>query len=102
MMIVGWVLMGASLWAVLRAMGIPASLAGQWHLDTAAVALAVVGGFVSMIPGGLFAREAVLTGVIGRLVGGAETALIAAALLRLVWLAAEIAISAILYWNSGK
>jgi uncharacterized membrane protein YbhN (UPF0104 family) len=67
------------------------------HLDTAAVALAVVGGFVSMIPGGLVAREAALVGLLGRQLGDPGLALIAAAVLRLVWLAAEVAIAGVLY-----
>jgi len=96
-MIIGWLLMGASLWAVMRAMGIASSLADQLHLDTATVAMAVVGGFISMIPGGLVAREAVLTELLRRQVGGAETALVAAAVLRLVWVTAEVIISAVLY-----
>jgi uncharacterized membrane protein YbhN (UPF0104 family) len=96
-MAVGWLLLGASLWAVLRAMGEPATLLGQLHLDTAAVAVAVVGGFVSMIPGGLGVREAVLAALLGRQLGDPAMALIAAAALRLVWLVAEVAISGILY-----
>ena len=95
-MAVGWVLMGASLWAVLHAMGAAADL-GQIHIYTATVAMAVVGGFASMIPGGLFAREAVLIGILGHQLGDAATALIAAAVLRIVWLVAEVAISTILY-----
>jgi uncharacterized membrane protein YbhN (UPF0104 family) len=96
-MTIGWLLMGASLWAVLRAMGPTPDLWAQWHLDTAAVAVAVVGGFVSMIPGGLLVREAVLTGLLARQLGDPALALIAAATLRLVWLVAEVAISGILY-----
>ena len=94
---VGWLLMGASLWAVLRAMGPTPELWAQWHLDTAAVAVAVVGGFVSMIPGGLLVREAVLTGLLSRQLGDPALALIAAAALRLVWLVAEVLISSMLY-----
>jgi len=95
-MTAGWLLMGASLWAVLRGMGIAAGPPEELLLDTAAVALAVVGGFVSMIPGGLLAREAVLAALLGGQLGGAA-AIIVAALLRLVWLVAELAISAMLY-----
>lgn len=97
----GWVLVGASLWAVLRAMGIPAELTGQIHLYTATVALAVVVGFVSMIPGGLLARDVALATLLGSIVADSATALIAAALLRLAWLVAEVVISAILY-AAGK
>jgi hypothetical protein len=96
-MTVGWLLMGASLWAVLRAIGAPADLPGQWHLYTAAVALAVVGGFASMIPGGLLARELALGGFLDRQLGVPGLGLIVAAVLRLVWLVAEILISSILY-----
>ena len=96
-MVAGWVLLGTSLWATLRAMGLGGNLLAQLPRDTAAVAMAIVGGFVSMIPGGLFAREAVLTELLGPQVGGAELALLAAAVLRLVWLVAEAGISVILY-----
>jgi uncharacterized membrane protein YbhN (UPF0104 family) len=102
LMLVGWVFMGASLWAVLRAMGLDADLFAQLHVYTATVALAVVAGFVSMIPGGFFAREAVLTGLLGHALGGANMALIAAAVLRLVWLVAEVVISAILYFGTKR
>jgi len=93
----GWVVMGASLWAMLRGLDFEASLAQSWCLYTAIVAMAVVVGFASMIPGGLFAREAVFTGLLGPLVGGDAQALIVAEALRLTWLVAELLISAILY-----
>ncbi len=96
-MVFGWVVMGTSLWAMLRGLDLPANLAQWWYLYTAIVAMAVVGGFASMIPGGFFAREAVFTGLLGPLVGGDALALIVAAALRLAWLVAEAVISAILY-----
>ena len=77
--------------------GLPGQLGAIWYLYTAIVAMAVVGGFASMIPGGLFAREAVFTGLLARLVGGDAIALIVAAALRLTWLLAELLISVILY-----
>ena len=48
-----------SLWAVLRAMGGggPTARLYELSLHTTAVALGVVAGFVSQIPGGLFVRE---------------------------------------------
>ena len=99
-MAIGWMLMGASLWATLRAMGLNVVLIGELHLYTATIAMAVVGGFVAMTPGGLAVREAVLTGLLGQqLVGGAAMALIAAAVLRLVWLAAEAVLAAVLYFG---
>jgi uncharacterized membrane protein YbhN (UPF0104 family) len=94
-----WVILGLSLWATLRAMGIDQF--GPWaHLSsyTASVALAMVAGFLSLIPGGLGVRDLILVQLIERLceVGAAEAA-VAAALLRLVWLVAELLISGILY-----
>jgi uncharacterized membrane protein YbhN (UPF0104 family) len=66
---------------------------------TASVSLATVAGFVSFIPGGLGVRDAVLMEVLalGFAEDAAATALVSAVLLRLVWLVAELAISAILY-----
>jgi uncharacterized membrane protein YbhN (UPF0104 family) len=97
-MVLGWIVMGASLWSMLHGLGFPADLLRCGHLYTAIVAMAVVGGFISMIPGGLVAREAVFTGLLGPLLpGGGPMGLIVAAALRLTWLLAELAISAILY-----
>jgi uncharacterized membrane protein YbhN (UPF0104 family) len=96
-MALGWIVMGTSLWAMLRGLGCDTNFAQSWHLYTAIVAMAVVVGFASMIPGGLFAREAVFTGLLGPLVGGEPLALIAAAALRVAWVLAELLISAILY-----
>jgi len=98
-MVFGWVVMGTSLWAMLRGLDFEANLAQAWYLYTAIVAMAVVGGFVSMIPGGLLAREAVFTGLLASLLHcEPKTALIAAAALRLTWLLAELLISVILYF----
>ncbi len=93
----GWVLLGASFWAVLRALG----AAGpnpfvQLPLHTAAVALGTVAGFVSLVPGGAVVREAVVTELTAPYLGDAA-ALVGAVLLRLVWLVAELGISGILY-----
>jgi uncharacterized membrane protein YbhN (UPF0104 family) len=96
-MALGWVLMGTSLWAMLRGLHQDVSLLQSWYLYAAIAAMAVVVGFASMLPGGLFAREAVFAGLLGPLVGGEATALIVAAALRLTWLVAELLISAILY-----
>ncbi len=52
-MLLGWLAMGASLWATLRGRGLEANLTQSWYLYTAITAMAVVGGFVSMIPAGL-------------------------------------------------
>lgn len=93
----GWLLMGLSLWAVLRAMGVAdLDAVGQLPLYTAAVALAVVAGFLSLIPGGTIVREAVLMQLMVPQFGQV-VALVSALLLRVVWLVAELGISGILY-----
>jgi hypothetical protein len=96
-MILVWLLLGTSLWAMLRGLDFDANLQQSWYLYTAITAMAVVVGFASMIPGGFVAREAVFVGLLGPLVGGGDEALIVAAALRLAWLVAELVISAILY-----
>jgi uncharacterized membrane protein YbhN (UPF0104 family) len=52
-----------------------------------------VAGFLSLIPGGAGVREAVLIGLMRQTGFAAADALLAAAMLRIVWLAAELAIS---------
>ena len=60
--VVGWVILGLSYWAVLRSLGVGGqNPVEQLPLDTAAVSLATVGGFVSFVPAGAVVREAVLT-----------------------------------------
>ncbi len=94
----GWALMGLSLWATLCAMGLGDTLPWrQLPLLTATVSLAMVAGFLSLIPGGALVRESVVLGLLRPEVGEAS-ALVAALLLRLVWLASEIVLSATLFW----
>jgi uncharacterized membrane protein YbhN (UPF0104 family) len=95
---VGWLLMGMSLWAAVQ------SLAPNEHvtirelgLYTAAIAMAVVGGFVSMLPGGLGVREIAVMELVKPLVPDAAVALAAAVLLRLVTLAAETIVAFAIY-----
>ncbi len=97
--VIGWAILGLSLWAVLRALGaVEENPFPQLHLCTAAVALATVAGFLSFVPGGAVVREAVLTELLAVVphVGGV-TALVSSVLLRLVWLLSELAISGILF-----
>jgi uncharacterized membrane protein YbhN (UPF0104 family) len=106
LMALGWFILGLSYWATLRAMDISGldpivGLPGY----TAAVSLAMVAGFLLLIlPGGIGVREfalmVVMTNYLRGLPGVEDpeaTALISAALLRLVWLAAELLIAGILY-----
>jgi glycosyltransferase 2 family protein len=101
---VGWFFGGASLWAALRAIGIDrAELLPMLPLCTAVIALAVVLGFVSMLPAGVGVRDIVLMQLLApRLEAlspgtGSTSALVAVIVLRLVWLVAEVLLSAILY-----
>jgi uncharacterized membrane protein YbhN (UPF0104 family) len=97
----GWIVLGMSLWAVLRGMGVAESDSiRQFLVCTAGVCLAMVAGFLSLIPGGAVVREAILTEVLAKLMvphPGEVVALISAVLLRLVWLVSELIISTILY-----
>jgi glycosyltransferase 2 family protein len=96
--VVGWVLLGASLWASVRAMGTELDLTDQLPTCTAAISLAVVGGFVSFVPGGAGVREAVLLEFLAKMANWGDLVAVASALLvRLVWLMAELVISGILY-----
>jgi len=94
---VGWLLQGMSLWATLKALG--AAIDGPFYdlsLHTATVALAVVAGFLSQIPGGLGMREWVLDQLVQPQYG-ASVAIVSAIIFRLVWLVSELLISIILY-----
>lgn len=95
----GWAVLGLSLMATLRAMP-DARAAGvtfaDWPLATACYALALLAGFLSMLPGGLGAREYVLMALLAQPFGEG-TALVSAVLVRLMTLAAEAAFAAVLY-----
>jgi glycosyltransferase 2 family protein len=98
--VVGWAILGLSYWAVLRALGAgDQNPLDRLHLYTAAVSLATVVGFVSLVPSGAVVREAALTQAAKLMMPhiGGSVALVAAILLRLTWLAAELAISGVLW-----
>jgi len=91
-----WMLFGLSLWAVLRAIGVDSvhAIADLPHM-IATVSLAVVAGFISFLPGGLVVRDALLLELLTPTCGEAS-ALVAAVLLRLVWLVSEILVCGIM------
>jgi hypothetical protein len=96
----GWVLLGLSQLAVVRAMG--GSMMGNVPIVElvsvvlAGVALATVAGFVvAVLPGGLGVREGVLMSTLAPALGH-DRAVVAALVLRLVWVAAELAAAAAL------
>jgi glycosyltransferase 2 family protein len=102
LMSVCWFLLAASYAVVLWSMGVeqvtnPESI----PLLLAAVSLAMVAGFLSLIPGGAVVRELVLTELVAPALGSA-IALAGAVLLRLVWLGAELALSSVLYLFKPK
>lgn len=95
-----WLVLGLSLWAAL--MSLPerpeglADMLASLPLLTLCVAFALVAGFVSLVPAGAGVREAVVIAVLVPAYGEIA-ALVAAILLRLVWLVAEVLVSIILY-----
>jgi uncharacterized membrane protein YbhN (UPF0104 family) len=92
-----WLFLGLSLWATLRAIGVD-SVSPIYDLPmlVAVVAMAVVAGFVSMLPGGLGVRDLALVQLLAEHCGPAD-ALVAAVIMRLVWLVSELAVCVILY-----
>ncbi len=109
LLLLTWAGNGASLYCVLRALPTAefsdASQATIWLSALGACALAVVLGFVSMLPAGAGVREVVLTTVLAPIVG--DTAALASAVwLRLTWLAAEFVAAGIVWcmrqWTIGR
>jgi glycosyltransferase 2 family protein len=103
--VIGWAILGLSYWAVLRALGAEGDDPfGKLHLYTAAVSLATVVGFVSLVPSGAVVREAALMQAAKLMLPGLgdTVALVAAVLLRLVWLAAELAVLGVLSLRRWK
>jgi glycosyltransferase 2 family protein len=97
-----WVLLGISLWATLRAIGVEQmELVTDLPVLITAVAFAVVAGFFSMLPGGLVVRDAVLMQLLSPVCGEAN-ALVAAVMMRLVWLVSEVVACGILYIGRGR
>ena len=69
---------------------------GDYPIVTASVALAMVAGFVSLIPGGAGVREyIILTLLAGPY--GVVAATVVAVLLRLIWLSSELALASVFY-----
>ncbi len=96
-MTLGWCLNGLSLWLVLK--GIPGTEVrlADFALTLACVSLATVAGFVSLLPGGIGVRELVMIPLLGARFGPV-TAIVAAIVIRIVWLAAELLTSGIIYF----
>lgn len=106
LLIIEWFFFGSSLAATLLAIpGVAPETVFAWTnygLITATVALAIVVGFVSLVPGGAGIREWIVTTVLGSIVAiGPIRALIAAILLRFVWLIPETIMAGIGYLLPG-
>ncbi|MEM7783047.1 MAG: lysylphosphatidylglycerol synthase domain-containing protein, partial [Planctomycetota bacterium] len=85
----GWIFNGLSLWLILKGMpGIEVRGDDFW-LTLASVSLATSAGFISLLPGGLGVRELVMIPLLGARFDPA-TAVLAAVIIRLVWLIAEL------------
>jgi hypothetical protein len=96
----GWVLLGVSQLAVVRAFDPDGARAlaamGLIPVVIASVALATVAGFmVAVLPGGLGVREGVLMSALAPALGS-DRSVVAALALRLVWVAAELAAAVVL------
>lgn len=99
MLLLTWLAFGFSLLLVLRSLPIAEFGGATWPVillsSLGASALAVVLGFVSLIPGGAGVREVVLSVVLTPIVGPVA-ALCGALWLRIVWLCTELCIVGIL------
>lgn len=97
LMSLGWCCSGLSLWLVIA--GLPGNdlVASDFGLTLVCVTLATVAGFVSLLPGGIGVRELVMIPLLGARFGPA-TAAVAAIVIRLVWLTAELTSSGMIYW----
>ena len=102
---IGWFVHGLSLWAVLQSLGsrYDAPLADLPRY-TATTAMSVVAGFASIAPGGLVVREAVLMDLLAKGSTQAATSapLMAAVLLRVVTVLADLIVSGLLYITPVK
>jgi hypothetical protein len=110
---IGWVVLGGSLWAVLKSLDTPGLAFSPESVGrlSAYLSLAYVAGFVIvLIPSGIGIREFFLKVFLEnelsqRLHVSAEEAsakaILAVLLLRIVWTAAEIVVNSTVYWLPG-
>ncbi len=94
-----WLLVGLSLWSIIQLTGVGSVSLNELPRITACAALAIVVGFLSMMPGGLGVREVVLVALLSPLdpeVFTTATTLIVAVTLRLCWLSTELLMTLIL------
>lgn len=94
--LVGWILLGLSQVAVIRALGLVSVPVSMWPVVVGCVAMATVAGFaVPISPGGLGVREFVLWTGLGSILDQ-DLAVIASLALRMVWVVGEVLAAVIL------
>lgn len=103
---VSWWALGASMGALLLAFPGTPSTAGEvaalMPLLVATTALALVAGFLSLLPGGALVRELIVIALLGSAIGEFKAVCVAIAM-RIVWLATEFLVAGLLYAiPSGK
>lgn len=99
--VVGWILLGLSQVAVIRALGIAPLDAQGLAIVVGTVALATLIGFVvAIFPGGLGIRELVIMVTLAPLIGD-DLGVVAALVLRLAWVAGELLAAAPLWLLGG-
>ena len=96
LMTAGWCLSGLSLWLVLRGLPDTNPTLADYPLALACVSLATVAGFVSLLPGGIGVRELVMIPLLGARFGSVN-AIVAAIVIRVVWLLTELVTSGMIY-----
>lgn len=99
--LLGWLLYGGAMFFVLQAVSTESLDGTMYGLALTTICLATVGGFISMLPGGLGVRELVMLPL---LAGSFSTsvALISAILMRLVCVAVELLLAAISHLASRR
>jgi glycosyltransferase 2 family protein len=98
--ILSWLLVGLSFTFVVSAMPTANALSSPLQLyaiSTAAVALAMVIGFASLLPGGAGVRELVMTTILGVSLGTAH-GLLAAIAARILYLVVEAGLAGLCWW----
>jgi len=106
-MIPVWICLGASMLLTMEAIGTARIPGGVFLSDlpylTATVSLAMVAGFLSLVPGGLGVRDSIVIGLISTHPRfGGDVAIISAVVLRIIWLVSELTVSGILYYSGSS
>ena len=96
--VLAWCAFSLSLWCVVRGLTSASEAPlSEFPFYCGATSIAFVAGFLSFLPGGAVAREGVLIQLLSTRYD-VGTAVVAALLLRLVWVVAEVGQSAMLYF----